>query len=387
VIINDSPVVPAHTPVLLIYKRTGDTFTKLDNPDDLPGSTLCCAFSTDSNYLAVGADDIGGEPIFVYKRSGDVFTKLSGAFDVSADQFVFGVKFSPDGTHFAAASNGGNYLYIYTQSGDTFTKVTDPADMPLAACRALDYSSSGTYLAVAAQNDAIGVVGKNVWIYKNVAGTFTKVADPDHLLSAVDQAKSVAFSPDDSHLAYGIYGSPYTIVYKRSGDVFSLITGALHASSPVYGMSYAASSNYLALAEYLATSVSIYQISGDTYTKYSAPDTGSENIFNCAFSPNDDYLAVVGTPADPTTSLPLVIYKHGVYDTSSNILLSADTEGLSKTATANFTVSAGINYLDYRMPLNMNGKRIDYGYSASSDNAALSLISTKLEYLPLKQDR
>jgi hypothetical protein len=64
------------SPYLTIYKRSGDTFTKLANPAALPaGNGYGVAFSADGNYMAVAH---GVSPyLTIYKRSGDTFTKLA----------------------------------------------------------------------------------------------------------------------------------------------------------------------------------------------------------------------------------------------------------------------------------------------------------------------
>ena len=64
------------TPYLTIYKRSGDTFTKLANPAALPAGTgYGVAFSADGTYMAVGHS--GSPFVTIYKRSGDTFTKLA----------------------------------------------------------------------------------------------------------------------------------------------------------------------------------------------------------------------------------------------------------------------------------------------------------------------
>jgi lipopolysaccharide export system protein LptC len=64
------------SPFITIYKRSGDTFTKLANPATLPASTgNGVAFSSDDTYMAVAHST--SPFITIYKRSGDTFTKLA----------------------------------------------------------------------------------------------------------------------------------------------------------------------------------------------------------------------------------------------------------------------------------------------------------------------
>ena len=66
----------ASAPYITIYKRSGDTFTKLPNPEALP-SNECrgVLFTRDDTMLIVGTG-LADKGLIVYQRSGDVFTKL-----------------------------------------------------------------------------------------------------------------------------------------------------------------------------------------------------------------------------------------------------------------------------------------------------------------------
>ena len=69
-------VAHATSPFVTIYKRSGDTFTKLANPATLPPSTgYGVAFSADGTYMAVA--HFITPFVTIYKRSGDTFTKLA----------------------------------------------------------------------------------------------------------------------------------------------------------------------------------------------------------------------------------------------------------------------------------------------------------------------
>jgi len=79
------------TPYLLIYKRSGDTFTKLPNPSSLPASTgWYPSFSPDGTYLAVAHSS--SPYITIYKRSGDVFTKLADPSTARWRLFIYSVS-------------------------------------------------------------------------------------------------------------------------------------------------------------------------------------------------------------------------------------------------------------------------------------------------------
>jgi WD40 repeat protein len=135
------------SPYITIYKRSGDTFTKLNNPSVLPtGVGLGCAFSPDGVYLAVAHDS--SPFITIYKRSGDTFTKLGNPSSLPGNQGN-GCAFSPDGTYLAVAHTNSPYITIYKRSGDTFTKLSNPPTLPTDWGLGCAFSPDGTYLAVA----------------------------------------------------------------------------------------------------------------------------------------------------------------------------------------------------------------------------------------------
>lgn len=119
---------------ITIYKQSGDTFTKLADPNILPeGGAFSVSFSTDVIYLAVG--HANSPYITIYKRSGDTFTKLANPNTIPGSG-VNGVSFSPDGIYLAATtftSFPSIRLHIYKRSGDTFTRLADPAITPTGA--------------------------------------------------------------------------------------------------------------------------------------------------------------------------------------------------------------------------------------------------------------
>jgi hypothetical protein len=111
-------VINLNSPYITIYKRSGDTFTKLSDPSTLPtGTAYGVAFDPTGTYLAVAH---GNSPyITIYKRSGDTFTKLSDPSTLPTGNGL-GVAFDPTGTYLAVAHDGSPYITIYKRSGNTF---------------------------------------------------------------------------------------------------------------------------------------------------------------------------------------------------------------------------------------------------------------------------
>jgi len=250
------------SPYITIYKRSGDTFTKLADPASLPtGNGQLCAFSSDDTYLAVSYTT--SPYITIYKRSGDTFTKLADPASLPAST-GYACAFSSDDTYLAVAHPTSPYITIYKRSGDTFTKLADPASLPTGNGYACAFSSDGTYLAVGHSTSPY------ITIYKRSGDTFTKLADPASLPTGI--VRGCIFSSDDTYLAVSHIGSPYITIYKRSGDTFTKLADP--ASLPAgNGQLCAFSSDniYFAVAHSYSPYITIYKRSVDTFTKLADP--------------------------------------------------------------------------------------------------------------------
>jgi WD40 repeat protein len=177
-----------------IYKISGSTFTKITFNVNL-GPCRSCDFSPDMNYMVLGI--YAKTMPYIYKRNGDTFTKLYG--DVSGTGYVYeSVKFSPDGIYLAYTTEGTSKLIIMKRSGDTFTLLeTKDSDIGGNA-RFCDFSPDGTFLAVTCFDSPFLVV------YKRVGDTFTKLNNlaiyPNNTNSGVTQDSIVVFSKDGKYL-------------------------------------------------------------------------------------------------------------------------------------------------------------------------------------------
>ena len=163
------------SPYVKVYKRgENNTFTELSNVNVLPsGSGYSVAFSPDTNYLVVGT--FTENSLSVYKRTGDSFVKLNTATPVGDS--TYGIAFSGDGSYFVKATRASPFLVFYKNNGDdTFTKIANPASLPPGQCNRVVTSSDGQY--VMATMD----VSPFVVVYKRTgAESFTKLANPDVL--------------------------------------------------------------------------------------------------------------------------------------------------------------------------------------------------------------
>ena len=120
---------------LSIYKRNNDNeFIKLPDIADQPSvQAVSVAFSNDSTYLAVGAAN-PLESVLVYKRTGDTFTKLAMPAPPSTIHWSAKVSFSRHDNFLAAADLGGNWkIAIYRRSGDAFIPISRAGINPIGS--------------------------------------------------------------------------------------------------------------------------------------------------------------------------------------------------------------------------------------------------------------
>jgi len=244
------------SPYITIYKRDGDTFTKLANPDVLPPNNSMINkvnFSNDGNYLAVGHDmsfsgDFNFEALSVYKRNGDSFTRLSVPQEMGLVQVPV---FSNDGTYLAVI---GEILRVLKRDGDNFNLIPNALNSSFDVFGLLggSFSPDGTYLAVADGASPF------IAIYKRDGDDFTKLPNPAILPTG--NGNQAAFSPDGVYLVISHFGSPYITIYKRDGDTFTKIDDPVTSLSGFGNGNESAFSNsgvylsfVLSMAPYLTT--------------------------------------------------------------------------------------------------------------------------------------
>lgn len=203
-------------PFLTIYKRAGEVFTKLFQPDTAPTAYAnSCSFTVDGLYLAV---TYGVAPyINIYKRSGDTFTKLPDPAILPAGN-ANGCAFSADGVYLAVAHLTSPYITIYKRSGDTFTKLSNPSVLPSGDASHCSFTPDGVYLAVTVRIGGGGAGTKTPTVYKRSGDTFTALSE---LPDSVSGGYGFIFSPDGFMLGGGSTLEP-TRIYARSGDSFTV---------------------------------------------------------------------------------------------------------------------------------------------------------------------
>jgi hypothetical protein len=156
------------SPFLIIYKRNGDTYTKIPDPASMPPTGVTGVAWNGSIHLACLHSNY--PYVTVYKRAGDTFTKLPD-FTTNVGAATTGkVRFDqpPDyglSTRMAFSYSVPPYFKMFTISGDTFAMHADPASLPGNASIV-----SGVYLADinfinSSFGSYLGVASAGIFIY------------------------------------------------------------------------------------------------------------------------------------------------------------------------------------------------------------------------------
>ena len=318
-------------------------WNKLSNLSNNPtgiASRTGIAFSSDETYLAIGSND--SDMAYIYKRSGDTFTKLTTLSQSSSIRAI-SLAFDPTDTYLAVASNGGDFLYVYKRDGDTFTKLTI-ATLPTKSGFHVEFNEDGTRLLWS--SDAEGTAGKSLMVYDISGDTFTYdtstpgfdaydikepfFVDDDIVIigNSIDASgnnamkydsswtqtifatqptqtiKTVVYSKSNSVIALGVANSSYVYTYEYNTDDISQIGGLDSTSISASIDAIAIHDKFISATSSTDNEMYMYNASGvylvrNKETVYS-PTSGS----SVEFSPTGRYLVYVG---DSTPSV--CIYK------------------------------------------------------------------------------
>jgi WD40 repeat protein len=264
---NGTYLAVAHTvaPFLTIYKRTGNTFTKLPNPAILPtGKARAVHFSADGTYLAVAINP-GSPGLIIYKRTGDVFTKLADP-DITHNN-AYACSFSINTNYLALGLTSAPNIVIYKRIGDSFIKLAKPTTSN--DCYGCRFSPDGAYLARAHASTPF------IFIDKRNGDTFTPLPNP--ITIPINRGMSVAWSPDSIYLVIGLkftHPSPGIFIYKRNGDIFTKLSNPAVLppnGANINGVVFNSTGVYLSLAMETTPFVMTYKRNGDTFTALSNP--------------------------------------------------------------------------------------------------------------------
>ena len=194
-----------------MYKRSSDTFTTISFENST--GFLDAEFSHDDTYFALARLNPSDSTlkIKICKRSGDTFTLLDDPADLPKSSSV---AWSNDDTYLSMGQAGGT-VFTYKRSDDTFTKLTYPATSGSGTIEDLDYSHDSSLLACIQSNAPYNI------IYSRSGDVLTKYDDLDPTVSIA--GNSICFSNSNAHyIAFTTTDSPYISIYTNSLTIISV---------------------------------------------------------------------------------------------------------------------------------------------------------------------
>lgn len=192
-----------------LYKRTGDTFAKLTHP--APTGISDTAFSPDGNYFAKIWCTAETKYCYIYKiTAGDTFTKLDDPVDLP--DAPLSVAWSHNSTYLSVGQQASPYIFTWKRSGDTFTKLADPVTAPTSFLSDLAYSHDSSFLACIQDNEPEHI------IYKRSGDVLTKFDDLDPTVSGTSGSTIVFSNYNNNYIVFAHSASPYINIYARTVD-------------------------------------------------------------------------------------------------------------------------------------------------------------------------
>jgi len=260
-----NPYAAGPTGELKIYKTINSrSWTVLSNPANVTPNVTAISFNTQGNILGV-VGSTATAPVRFYSRSGDTFTKMN-----DPNVFVPGphtISWAPDGKHVAIIGdvrNSNNYpgtddwrdVYVLYFTNNNFYEVTFPNVSQLRynslgsmSSRAMAWDPSSTYLAVALRCGTqanVALRPAHFEIYKKTAFDTiesiptSNIQQPDWVDNGNQGPyySSVAWHPSGNWVAFAGLSLGQTVnriqIFYRSGDTFIRVYTL--SNVPSYGL-------------------------------------------------------------------------------------------------------------------------------------------------------
>ena len=128
----------------------------------------------------------------------------SGDLTIAGQQIITGILTGTvdefDTVYSKLISDGSNWDTVHN-------KLSDPEDLPTGNGRGVSFSSDNTYLAVAHSTSPC------LTVYKRSGDVFTKISG---IVAPAGNGEGVSFSSDDTYLAVAHDSSPFLTIYKTT---------------------------------------------------------------------------------------------------------------------------------------------------------------------------
>lgn len=196
------------------------------------------SLSSNGNILAVGDYNYGTwlGTVLIYQNTGGTWTQFGDKFSNGdgADQKGLSVSLSDDGTIIAVGSPEGagngsekGFVQVYQNKAGIWTQIGTNIQGKLSGeyfGSTVSLSSDGTTVAIGARgNSQNNFHAGAVRVYKNIAGTWTKIGEELNGKASGDEFGSKLFlSSDGSTLGIGTYDK-YVSIYKNTDGNWTLL--------------------------------------------------------------------------------------------------------------------------------------------------------------------
>lgn len=231
-----------------VFKNNLGTWTKIgadiDGETAYDQSSWGLSLSSDGATLAIGAPRNAGNgedsgSVRVYKYLSGSWIQVGADIDGESSSDLSGttVSLSADGTTVAIASpendgNGNNSgsVRVFKNIAGTWTKVGADIDGESAGDQSgwgLSISENGTIIAIGSPNNAgNGISSGSVRVYKNISGTWTKIGlDIDGETAGDHSGVTVSLSLDGATLAIGAPENDGNGLDSGSTQIYKNISG------------------------------------------------------------------------------------------------------------------------------------------------------------------
>lgn len=333
-----------------------------------------------SYYFAIGTNQANELQTWIFNPGGPSITLVDGE-NVGS---VVEVSWSKDGNFLAVAQASTSQLYVYPVSSGVFGDVVTGNIGVTASCYSVDWSSTGTYLALGMLSNS-GSQELKIFSFDGSTLDINAQAEIGH------HVYSVRWRPNDSILAVGISTKSEQLeTYQHTSGVLSRIDGALVGETQtVYKVDWTDDGNYLAVAKYLDTNgleiellyydavnqdyslVSGYSLASRAYVVSWSPDgnylvateqNGKIHLFKMDYAPLNfnDTRIVCDAP---------VVVTSGIQFTGSCVL-NGNGNSIDFSSTGSFIIAEGASLVIQNAVLkNLTGAKV-----ACKDNTGLLVL-------------
>jgi hypothetical protein len=255
------------TPWVVMYRRVGDTLTRMADLPSLPASGFPVRGGSwhPSGQIWSQPSLTTSPYIHSWSRVGETWTKLDNPASLPpTDQR--GCSWNPFGNILSVAGMTSPYITNYWWDGSTFTKLANPATSPTGTCDTKPIWSRDGSILVHGHSTAPYMTG--YWVnYNGTATTFTKLANPVTSPGSRVDAVTINFANDTLAVSSGTspYVHPYSISFAGTSTTFTRLTSPTGAPGGAFGIRFLPSGN-LIVGSYASPYWQYYTRSGNTFT-------------------------------------------------------------------------------------------------------------------------